>query len=107
MIRHVLLTEHTGHLSIHQAGGHLIVKVRETQRPRDIILNSSSISEIFHAILQHCCRGACPISERYDNYNETKEDMAVECYTTLQEIPLIVQNLVIKVIEVFNFRFDE
>ena len=73
--------------SIHQAVRRLTARSREVSKPRDSGLNFSNRSEIWQVPRQRCCRGACQISERYDNCNiqsrgfETSRDLAVRRLT--------------------------
>ena len=46
----------------------LIVKSRKVSKPRDRDLKTSYRFEILQAHRQHCCRCACQISERWDNF---------------------------------------
>ena len=65
----------------------LTARSREVSNPQDSGLDFSNRSEIWQASRQRCCRGACQISERYDNYNiqsrgfETSQDLAVRRLT--------------------------
>ena len=45
----------------------LFVRSRQVSKPRDLYLELSDRSEIWHALRQQCCRCACQISKRYDN----------------------------------------
>ena len=45
----------------------LSVRSRKVSKPRDLYLELSDRSEIWHALRQQCCRCACQISKRYDN----------------------------------------
>ena len=61
----------------------LMVRSREVSKPRDWCLELSNCSEIWQAHRQHCCRGACQISERCDKSHyqsrgfETSRDLAI------------------------------
>ena len=46
----------------------LIVRPRKVSKPRDLYLELSDRSEIWQAPRQHCCRGACQISKRYEHF---------------------------------------
>ena len=46
---------------------HLFVRSRKVSKPRDWYFKLSYRFEIWQAHRQHCCRSACPISERSDN----------------------------------------
>ena len=65
-----------------------IVRSREVSKPRDLWLKLSDRSEIWQALRQHCCRGACQISKRYDKSNyqsrgfETSRDLTGEILCT-------------------------
>ena len=45
-------------------------------QPRDLS-SESGRSEIWQASRQHCCRGACQISKRYDNSNYQSRDFEI------------------------------
>ena len=73
--------------SIRRAVGRLTARSREVSKPRDSGLNFSNRSEIWQVPRQHCCRGACQISELYDHCNiqsrgfETSRDLVVRRLT--------------------------
>ena len=46
----------------------LSVRSRKISKPRDLYLELSDRSEIWQALRQQCCRCACQISKRYDNW---------------------------------------
>ena len=53
----------------------LIVRSREVSKPRDLYLELSDRSEIWQAPWQHCYRGACQISNRYQSRGFETYDM--------------------------------
>ena len=62
---------------------HLIVRSHLVSKPGDWCWELSDCSEIWQAPRQHCCRGACHISEQCDNSNyqsrgfETSRDFTI------------------------------
>ena len=61
----------------------LIVRSRKVSKARDLVLKWSYRFEIWHEPRQQCCRGACQISERSDNFEyksrgfETLRDLTI------------------------------
>ena len=64
----------------------LVVRSREVSRPRYWRLELCDRSEIWRAPRQPCCRGACQISERYDNSNYESRGFETLWYLTIRRL---------------------
>ena len=69
---------------------HLIVRSHTVSMVRDKWLEFSNYSDIWHASRQHCCRGACQMSKRYEHFNTRAR--AIETMRSYQELSCAVQN---------------
>ena len=69
---------------------HLMVRSHTVSMVRDKWLYFSNSSDIWHASRQHCCRGACQMSRRYEHFNTRAR--AIETVRSYEELSCAVQN---------------
>ena len=79
----VFLIETAPWVSFQYRLSRLIARSREVPKPRDLYLELLDCSDVWQAPRQHCCRRACQISKRCDNFNyqsrglETSRDLMI------------------------------
>ena len=67
----------------------LIVRSHKVSKPRYLYLELSDRSAIWQAPRQHCCRGACQISKRYEHFKTRSRALETLRDLTLRRLSLI------------------